>query len=57
MHKKIAKKSLVFEIRVSEFSLLRREHMSSAVNELTNTLKILYSTKTDFYQMNYAHIN
>ena len=35
--------------------LLRREYLSSAVNVLTNSLKILHSTKIDFFQMNYVH--
>ena len=38
-----------------KLSLLRREYLSSAVNVLTNSLKIFHSTKTDFSQLNYVH--
>ena len=34
-------------------SLLRREYLSSAVDELTNTYKALLLTKTDFCPVNY----
>ena len=37
--------------------LLRREYLSSAVNVLTNSLKILHSTKLDFFQLNYVQID
>ena len=35
--------------------LLRRENLSSSINMLTNSLKILHSTNIDFRQLNYAH--
>ena len=35
-----------------KLSLLRREYLSWAVNVLTNSLKTLHSTKTDFFQFN-----
>ena len=38
-----------------KLSLLRRENLSSAVNVLTNSLKILHVTKRDFFQLNYLH--
>ena len=38
-----------------KFSLLRREYLSSAVNVLTNSLKLLYSTKTEFFRLNYLN--
>ena len=38
-----------------KLSLLRREYLSSAVNVLTNSLKILYVIKGDFFQLNYLH--
>ena len=34
-------------------SVLRRKYLSSAVNVLTNSLKILHSTNIDFLQLNY----
>ena len=34
--------------------LLRREYLSSAVNVLRNSLKILHSTNLDFFQLNYV---
>ena len=36
-----------------ELSLLRRVYMSSAVNVLTNSLKILHITKRDFFKLNW----
>ena len=36
-----------------KFSLLRREYLSSAINVLTNTYKVLHITKTDFSQLSY----
>ena len=33
-------------------SLLRREHLSSTVNALTNSLKTLHITKRDFFGLN-----
>ena len=38
-----------------KFSLLRREYLSSAVNVLTNSLKIFHRTNKDFLQLNYFH--
>ena len=43
-----------FWIGCVNFSLLRREYLSSAVNVLTNSLKVLYITKGGFYQLNYV---
>ena len=40
-----------------KLSLLRREYLSSAVNVLTNSLKILHSTNLDFSQLNYVQID
>ena len=37
------------------FSLLRREYLSSTVNVLINSLKILHVTKRDLFQLNYLH--
>ena len=34
-------------------SLLRGEHLSSAVNVLTNTYKALHLSKTDSFRVNY----
>ena len=42
-------------IGLINLSLLRREYLSSAVNVLRNSLKILHSTKIDFFQLNYVH--
>ena len=36
------------------FCLLTRKYLSSAHNVLTNSLKILHSTKIDFFQLNYV---
>ena len=36
-----------------KLSLLGREYLSSAVYVLTNSLKILHSTKRDFFELNY----
>ena len=36
-------------------SLLTRENLLSAVNELTNSPKILHITQRDFFNMNYVH--
>ena len=38
-----------------KFSLLKRECLSSAVNLLTNSLKIFHIPKRDFFQYNYLH--
>ena len=37
-----------------KFSVLRRQYLSSAVNVLTSSLKILGSTNIDFFQMKYV---
>ena len=42
------KKKFVFEVNVSELSLLRREYLLSAVNVLTKSLKILHLPKSVF---------
>ena len=44
-------------IRIGYFklSLLKREFLSSALNILTNSLKILHINKRDFYQLNCFH--
>ena len=36
-------------------SLLRREYLSSAVNLIPNSLKILHITKRDFFRLNCLH--
>ena len=59
MHKKIREKVFCFwDNRIwiggSKLSLLRREYLSSTVNAWTNSLKILHSTKIDFFQLSYA---
>ena len=38
-----------------KFSVLRKEYLSSAANMLTNSLKILHSTKRDICRFNYLH--
>ena len=42
-------------IGCAKLSLLRREYLSSAVNELTNSSKILHITKRDFFQLIFLH--
>ena len=37
-----------------KFSVLRRQYLSSAVNVLPSSLKILGSTNIDFFQMKYV---
>ena len=37
--------------------LLTRKYLSSPVNDLTNSLKILNSSKTDLFQLYYVHSN
>ena len=39
----------------NKLSLLRREYLSSAVNRLTNSPKILHITQTDFFNLNCFH--
>ena len=59
MQSKIKKKSCFLHNGISigcfKLCLLRREYLSSAVNVLTNNLKILHRTKTDFFKLNYVH--
>ena len=40
-----------------KLSLYRRQYLSSSVNMLTNSPKILHSTNIDFSQQNCLHIN
>ena len=40
-----------------KLSLLRTEYLSSAVNVLTDSLKILHVTKRDLFQLIYLHIH
>ena len=37
--------------------MFRREYLSSVVNVLTNSLKILDRTKTDFFELNLLRIH
>ena len=37
-----------------KLSLLKTEYLSSAVNVLTNTYKVVYIAKRDFFQHNYV---
>ena len=58
----IQKKSFVsgimaFEICCCNFCILLREYLSSAVNMLTNSLKIPDQTKEDFFQLNLSPIH
>ena len=58
MQQKIDKKVVFFLdncVRIScvKLSLLRREYLSSAVNVLANSYKLLRLTKTDFFRLNY----
>ena len=40
-----------------KLSQLRREHLPSAVNELTNSPEILYITKKDFFLLKFFRID
>ena len=42
-------------IRCVELSLFRRVYLSSTVNVLTSSLKILHVTKRDLFKLNYLH--
>ena len=42
-------------IRCLKLSLLSGEYLSSAVNVLTNSLKILNSSNIELFQLNYVH--
>ena len=57
MQKKFRKTFLFGDncVRIScvELSLLRREYLSSAVNVLTNSYRVLCLTKRDFFRLNY----
>ena len=44
-------------IGCSKYCLLRTEHLSWAVNVLTNGVKILYITKRDFFKPNCLYSN
>ena len=39
----------------NKLSLLKREYLSTAVNVLRNSPKILHITKRDFFQLNCLH--
>ena len=43
------------QIGYVKLSLLSREYLSSAINVLKNSLKILHITKRDLFQLNYLH--
>ena len=59
MQKKVKKKFFLSDIIASELIALncqiRREYLSSVVNVLTNSRKILHITKRDFFQLNFLH--
>ena len=61
MQKNIDKKFFVSEkiphelVTYDNLFVLRREYLSSAVNVLTNKLKILHITKRDSFQLNCLH--
>ena len=62
MHKKNEKKFFCFcheiiWILSIELSLLRREYFSSTVNVLNKSLETLHITTSDFFQLNYLHID
>ena len=40
-----------------KFCILQPEDLSSAVNALTNSLKILYQAESDFFQLNLPRID
>ena len=42
-------------IRCIKLPVLRKEYLSFSVNVLTNSLKISYLTKSDYFQLNYLH--
>ena len=41
----------------AKFWTLQREYMLSAVNVLTNSLKISYQTNADFFQLNISQMH
>ena len=62
MRKKILKMFFVFEIIATELLALNclyvaynACHQQFGSNVLTNSLRILYTTKRDFFQRNYLH--
>ena len=59
MQKKVKKKFFLSDIIASELVALncqiRREYLSSVVNVLTNSRKILHITKRGFFQLNFLH--
>ena len=59
MQKKVKKKFFLSDIIASELIALncqiRREYLSSVVNVLTNSRKILHITKWGFFQLNFLH--
>ena len=48
---------MAFEIVAGKFCILLPEYLSSAVNPLTNSLKISYQTESDFFQLNLHRID
>ena len=62
MQEKMHKKSFVFEIMAFELvaqklCTLQREYLLSAVNVLTNSLKISDQTNADFFQLNISQMH
>ena len=59
MQKKVQKKFFLSDIIASELIALscqiRREYLSSVVNVLTNSRKILHITKRGFFQLSFLH--
>ena len=60
MQRKMEKNDFCFSdnsiwIGCVKLSLLRREYLPLAVNVLTNSIKILCSTKRDSFQLIYLH--
>ena len=59
MQKKVKKKFFLSDIIAPELIALncqiRREYLSSVVNVLTNSRKILHITKRGFFQLNFLH--
>ena len=55
------KKSFIFEIMafelVPKLCTLQREYLLSAVNVLTNSLKISDQTNADFFQLNISQMH
>ena len=55
IEKSLSSKDNNVTIACVNLSLLRRKYLSLEVNVLTNSLKILNSTKRDFFQLSYIH--